>query len=175
VKQLFTAILLSGVVAHAYAQNSTPVSSPLDGNTTFQALCVNDDGYLKATNTADASGATGQHLRRCENNAEPFVCVDDDGYLWLVNRNMASDRARRANDPYRIHRCKDAAGILPGGAAAGEAVGNLTPLYVGAGAVGAAVIAGALSGGGDGHHDASNPGGGGSSGTGGTTGTTGTH
>ena len=58
------------------------------------------------------------------------------------------------------------AGMLPGAAAASAAEGNLTPVYVGATVAGAAVIVGALTGGGS--HD-------GSSGTGGTTGTTGTH
>lgn len=56
--------------------------------------------------------------------------------------------------------------------ASAAAVGNLTPLYVGAGVIGAAVAAGALNGGGDGHHD---PAGGNGGGTGGTSGTTGTH
>jgi hypothetical protein len=58
--------------------------------------------------------------------------------------------------------------VAPDAAHATEAsVGNLTPLYVGAGVVGAAVIASAINGGGDGRHD---PAGGG----GGTSGTTGT-
>lgn len=54
--------------------------------------------------------------------------------------------------------------------AAGAASGNLTPLYVGAGVIGAAVVAGAFNGGGDGHHDPAS-----GSGGGGTSGTTGTH
>lgn len=58
------------------------------------------------------------------------------------------------------------AATLPGAGAAGAAEGSLTPVYVGATVAGAAVIVGALTGGGG--HD-------GSSGTGGTTGTTGTH
>ena len=60
---------------------------------------------------------------------------------------------------------KDAA-IIPGASAGGAAEGNLTPVYVGASVAGAAVIAGALTGGGS--RD-------GTGGTGGTTGTTGTH
>lgn len=56
-------------------------------------------------------------------------------------------------------------GMIPGAGAAGAAEGNLTPVYVGATVAGAAVIVGALTGGGS--HD-------GSSGTGGTSGTTGT-
>lgn len=70
------------------------------------------------------------------------------------------------------------AAVMPGAADASEAAaGNLTPLYIGAGVLGAAVIAGAMSGG-DGHCDhvpATGGGSGGTGGTGGTTGTTGTH
>jgi|GEM_PF-1820329 len=66
--------------------------------------------------------------------------------------------------------CEGAAG------ASAAAVGNLTPLYIGAGVVGAAVIAGAMSGDGHSHNDRPPAGGGGGTGgTGGTTGTTGTH
>lgn len=69
------------------------------------------------------------------------------------------------------------AAVMPGAAdASGAAEGNLMPLYIGAGVLGAAVIAGAMSG--DGHCDhvpATGGGSGGTGGTGGTTGTTGTH
>ncbi len=57
-------------------------------------------------------------------------------------------------------------GVIPGARAAGAAEGQLTPVYVGASVVGAAVIVGALTGGGS--HD-------GTGGTSGTSGTTGTH
>jgi len=60
---------------------------------------------------------------------------------------------------------KDAA-IIPGANADAAAEGHLTPVYIGASVAGAAVIAGALTGGGS--RD-------GTGGTGGTTGTTGTH
>jgi len=60
-----------------------------------------------------------------------------------------------------------AAPTIPGAGAAGVAAnGNLTPLYVGASAVGVAVVAAALNDGGS--HN-------GTQGTTGTTGTTGTH
>ncbi|RAO75155.1 hypothetical protein [Dyella jiangningensis] len=60
---------------------------------------------------------------------------------------------------------KDAA-VIPGATAGSAAEGNLTPAYIGASVAGAAVIVGALTGGGS--RD-------GTGGTGGTTGTTGTH
>jgi hypothetical protein len=90
------------------------------------------------------------------------------------------DRARtsrNATGPALVHRSaqvdeqasadqrKDVA-IIPGADAGAAAEGNLTPVYIGASVAGAAVIAGALTGGG--HRD-------GTGGTGGTTGTTGTH
>lgn len=180
-KKLFVAILLTGVAAHAYAQNPT-MRSPINGNTIIQSFCVNDDGYLKSTRMGSqdrpAAGDTQQHLRRCTNHAEQaeqFVCRDDDGYLWLQDHGVADDRSHRTNGQYRISRCGDAAAVLPGGATvAGEAAqGSLTPVYVGAAVVGAAVIAAGINGGGNGDHTPAS-GGGNASGGGGTGGTTGT-
>ena len=71
----------------------------------------------------------------------------------------AADRAQSIDNA-------QVARIAPNAAYAGEAaVGNLIPLYVGAGVLGAAVVASAVNGGGDGSHEPA------SGGTGGTTGT----
>jgi len=103
-----TAIVLTALVGHAYAQSQPQVGHDQNANTTARLPCLTDGNGTHCAGAADASEA---------------------------------------------------------------ATGNLTPLYVGAGVIGAAVIAGALNGGGDGHHDPAS----GSGGTGGTTGTTGTH
>jgi hypothetical protein len=77
----------------------------------------------------------------------------------------SSHRSAQVDEQASADQRKDAA-IIPGADAGAAAEGNLTPVYIGASVAGAAVIAGALTGGG--HRD-------GTGGTGGTTGTTGTH
>jgi hypothetical protein len=94
------------------------------------------------------------------NGAAAVPCIATGG------NSTQDDQPTGDND-----RRRDGAALLPCSGAAGAAAaaaGNLSPLYVGASVVGVAVIAGALSGGGDSHHSST-------SGTGGTTGTTGTH
>lgn len=86
----------------------------------------------------------------------------------LVGHAFAQTQPRAHQD-----RDDDRAAVVPGTTGATAAAsGNLTPLYIGAGLIAAAAIAGSMSG--DGHCDHT-PGGGGTGGTTGTTGTTGTH
>ena len=95
------------------------------------------------------------------------------GHVYAQSQPQAG-HDQNGNTSARVPCLTDGSGTHCAGAAdASEAAtGNLAPLYVGAGVIGAAVIAGALNGGGDGHHDPASGSGGG---TGGTTGTTGTH
>ncbi|KLD65857.1 hypothetical protein [Dyella japonica] len=106
-RKFIVAIVLTTLVAHAYAQSQPQGGQDRNGNTTARVPCLTDESGAHCAGAATASEA---------------------------------------------------------------ATGNLTPLYVGAGVIGAAVIAGALNGGGDGHHDPAS-----GSGGGGTSGTTGTH